>query len=184
MASVTASRRSLISAAGSTYSVWSTWAGLTLTAYVGVDTVEVVGPDGTVTHPRQRFGRQCIDYRHYLRELARKPQALRQVVAKLLPLMDKRFAKAWVHLVDAHGPKQASRVMAQVLKAVDANGEAAVAQRLELALMSGEPLQLAVRPMVPTSVALKLDALPASLRDITVAAASAADFDALLGGAR
>lgn len=184
MASVTASRRSLISAAGSTYSVWSTWAGLTLTAYVGVDTVEVVGPDGTVTHPRQRFGRQCIDYRHYVRELARKPQALRQVVAKLLPLMDQRFAKAWVHLVDAHGPKQASRVMAQVLKAVGANGEAAVAQRLELALMSGEPLQLAVRPMVPTSVELKLDALPPPLRDITVAVASAADFDALLGGAR
>ncbi len=74
--------------------------------------------------------------------------------------------------------------MAQVLKAVGANGEAAVAQRLERALMSREPLQFFVRPMVPTPVSLKLDALPASLRDVTVAAASAADFDALLGGAR
>ena len=124
---------------------WSTWAGLTLTAYVGVDTVEIVGPDGCVMHPRQRFGRHSIDYRHYIPELARKPQALRQVAAKLLPRMDERFGKAWAHLVDAHGPKQASRVMAQVLKAVVANGETAVAQRLELALLSGEAVQLAVR---------------------------------------
>ncbi len=110
MASVTASRRSLISAVGSTYSVWSTWADLTLTAYVGVDTVEVIGPDGTVTHPRQRFGRQCIDYRRYVRELARKPQALRQVVAKLLPLMGERFAKAWAHLVDLQRSREPTQL--------------------------------------------------------------------------
>ena len=109
---------------------------MTLTAYVGVDTVEIVGPDGRVTHPRQSFGRQSIDYRHYIPELATTPQALRQVAAKLLPRMDERFGKAWAHLVDAHGPKQASRVTAQVLKAVVANGEAAVAQRLELALLT------------------------------------------------
>jgi|GEM_PF-6554724 len=37
--------------------------------------------------------------------------------------------------------------MAQVLKAVGTEGEDAVARRLEAALKSGEPLQLAVRPL-------------------------------------
>lgn len=181
--SVTVTRRSLVTAVGATYSVWSRWAGLTVTAYVGVDMVEVVGPDARVKHPRQRFGGRSIDYRHYLPELARKPQALRQVVAELLPQMDARFARAWAHLVDAHGPKQAARVLAQVLKAVEIDGETAIATKLELALTTGEPLQLAVRQRETPST-LTLDSLPAGLRDVTVATASAADFDTLLGGAR
>lgn len=178
--SVTATRRALVTAGGGTYSVWSRWAGLTLTLYLGVETVEVVGPDARVTHPRQRFGGRSIDYRHYLPELARKPQALRQVVSELLPKMDERFARAWAHLVDSHGPKQAARVMAQVLKAVEADGETAVARKLELALATGEALQLAIRVREP-SLELSRDDIPALLRDVAVAAASAADFDTLLG---
>ena len=33
-----------------------------------------------IEHPRLRFGERSIDYRHYLTELARKPQAVRQVL--------------------------------------------------------------------------------------------------------
>ena len=40
-----------------------------------------VSRDGTlIAHPRLRFGQRSIDYRHYLSELARKPQAVRQVL--------------------------------------------------------------------------------------------------------
>lgn len=74
-------------------------------------------------------------------------QALRQVADELMPALDARFQRAWAHLVDLHGPKQAARVMAQLLKAAVAEGEDVVATRLEHALLSGEALQLAVRPL-------------------------------------
>jgi hypothetical protein len=58
---------------------------------------------------------------------------------------------------------------------------AAVAEKLAAALSAGEPLHLAlVQP--PREVAVADESLPAGLRDIEVASASAADFDALLGG--
>ena len=55
-----------------------------------------------------------------------------------MPRLDVRFQRAWAHLVDLHGPKQAARVMAQVLKATVAEGEDVVATRLERALLWGE----------------------------------------------
>ena len=52
---------------------------------IGATTVTIVGRDGTrILHPRKRFGQRSIDYRHYLSELARKPQAVRQVLPDLL----------------------------------------------------------------------------------------------------
>lgn len=182
--SVEASRRALVTASGGVYSVWSAWAGLTLTAYLGVDTVELVGPDlPAVVHPRMSFGQRSVDYRHYVSVLAKKPQALRQVIDELLPRLDARFERAWLHLVDLHGPKQGARVMAQVLKSVVVDGEHVVAERLERALLSGEALQLAVRAPTARSPALDNEALPIALRSIEVATARASDFDALLGGA-
>lgn len=182
--SAEATRSALVKVKGGHYSVWSQWAGMTLTAYAGVDTIEVRGPDlPPVTHPRVGFGRRNIDYRHYLPVLAKKPQALRQVADELMPALDARFQRAWAHLVDLHGPKQAARVMAQVLKAVVAEGEDAVATRLERALLSGEALQLAVQTPAHVSPTLKDEVLPASLRNVDVATARAADFDTLLGGA-
>ncbi len=82
---VGASRRSLVKVDAAMYSVWSDWAGRDVTAYVGVDEVELVGPDQRhVVHRRQRFGGRSVDYRHYLPELARKPQAVRQVAPELM----------------------------------------------------------------------------------------------------
>lgn len=182
--STEATRSALVKVKGGHYSVWSQWAGMTLTAYAGVDTIEVRGPElPPVLHPRVGFGRREVDYRHYLPVLARKPQALRQVADQLMPKLDVRFQRAWAHLVDLHGPKQAARVMAQVLKAAVAEGQDVVAARLEHALLSGEALQLAVRPTAQAAPPLCDEALPASLRNVDVATARAADFDTLLGGA-
>ena len=169
---------------GGLYSVWSTWAKLPVTVYVGVNEVAIVGPDAVrVVHLRVGFGGKSVDYRHYLPELARKPQAIRQVAHELLPRLGEVYARAWKHLVEVHGPKQAARAFAQVLKAVVAQGETTVASHLELALAQGESLQLAVNPPPAQPPSISLDALPASLRDVAVASASAADFDALLRGA-
>ena len=182
MKSVTVTRRALVQLEGGSYSVWCNWAGLTVTAYVGVDEVTLVGPEQPVVHKRVAFGGRSIDYRHYLPELARKPQALRQVADELIPRLHESFARAWRRLVDEHGPKQAARVFAQVLKAVVRDGETTVARRLDIALATGESLQLAVHPP-PPPVEMTTEALPAALRDVHVSSASAADFDALLRGA-
>jgi transposase len=177
------SRRALVQLEGGYYSVWSTWSGLDVTAYLGVHEIELVGPDGcSVKHPRVSFGRRSIDYRHYLPELARKPQALRQVASELVEALGPTYVRAWRHLVDEHGPKQAARVFAQVIRAVEGSDAASVAIRLEDALRTGEPVQLAVRPTT-ASTTLSSEGLPASVRDVQVEAASAADFDALLRGA-
>lgn len=180
---VTVTRRALVVLEGASYSVWCRWAGLTITAKLGVDEIVLVGPDGQVTHRRAGFGGRSVDYRHYLPELAKKPQALRQVVDELLPRLNETYRRVWKRLLDEQGPKQAARAFAQIMKCVVEQGETAVASKLELALATGEALQLAAAPTPAPSPAMASEALPPALRDVEVASASASDFDALLAGA-
>jgi len=178
---VAASRSSLCKVEGAVYSVPCTWAGLDVTAYVGADDVELVGASGSVMHARRRFGERAIDYRHYLRELASKPQAVRQVAAPLVRDLGAPFDAAWRLLVDAHGPRQAARVFAKVLGHVESRGVEAVAERLRRALDAGEPLLLALAPPVPFEQLADVD-VPVSLRALDVASGCAADYDAWLRG--
>jgi hypothetical protein len=70
-----------------------------------------------------------------------------------------------------------------VLKALEQHGEKIVAERVAAALARGEPLHLAlVQPQREVNVTD--ESLPANLQGIDVTAASAAEFDVLLGGAR
>jgi transposase len=177
------SRRSLVKVEGAVYSVPCEWAGLDVTAHIGATEVEIVGPTGRVVHPRMRFGQRSICYRHYLRELARKPQALRQVAAELIAELGEPYVAAWRHLVDQQGPKQAARAFAQVLKGLERHGERVAAERITAALAAGEPLHLAL-VLPPREVVVADDCLPPSLQGLDVAASAAADFDALLGGDR
>lgn len=180
---VAASSRGLVKVEGASYSVWSTWARRDVTVYAGVDEITIVsrGDDRVVVHPRQPFGGRSVDYRHYLHELARKPQALRQVADELIVALGEPFAGAWRLLVDQHGPKQAARVFAQVLRAVVERGEREVAQDLATALTTGEPIQLAVRARA-SSPELAREQLPEQLASVEVQAGAASDYDALLGG--
>jgi transposase len=177
---VTASRRSLLALDGATYSVPCEWNGLELTVHVGASQVDIVGPTGTVRHPRMRFGEKSIDYRHYVRELARKPQALRQVASELVRDLGEPFGAAWRSLVDAHGPRQASRVFAKVLDHVERRGLVEVGRIVEAALGRGEPLLLALAPATAAAPLLDEEALPTSLREVDVPSGRAADYDALL----
>ena len=181
---VSVSSRSLVKVEGAAYSVWSTWARREVVAYAGVDEITLVAREDEriVVHPRQSFGGRSVDYRHYLRELARKPQAVRQVADELVAALDEPFASAWRLLVDQHGPKQAARLFAQVLRAIVDRGEREVAAEVSAALASGEPLQLAVRARAQTTAAVPLEHLPPSLANIEVLAGTAADYDVLLGG--
>lgn len=165
---------------GAYYSVPSRWAGLDLVVRTGATTVTVVGTDGTrIAHPRKRFGQRSIDYRHYLPELARKPQAVRQVLPDLLRDLGAPFPAVWDHLPAAHGPREAARLFAKVLGQLETRGAMDVVPALETALATGTPLILA-RPAI-TAAASRVE-VPAPLRGLDVGSGCAADYDAWLAG--
>jgi transposase len=182
------SRRSLVTVEGAVYSVPCEWACLDVMAFVGPETVEIVGPSGVapllvVLHPRMRFGERSIDYRHYVRVLAAKPQATRQVAAELVRDLGEPFPAAWRSLLDAHGPKQAARILAKVLGHVEERGLASVARTLEQALGRDEPLLLALAPRAVSAAVVAHDQLPQRLQAVEIATGCAADYDGyLLGG--
>jgi transposase len=178
----TVTSRSLVQVEGATYSVECGWRMLDITAHVGATEVEFVGPGGSVRHPRKPFGGRSINYLHYVQELAKKPQAVRQVADELIRDLGEPFGTLWRQLVDERGPKDAARVFAKVLSVVETLGLAATGERVARALRDQEPILLALCPPTPDSVALPSDALPDLLRDVLVAAGSAADYDVLLGG--
>jgi len=176
-------RRSLVRVDGARYSVWTEWASLEVTAYVEPHHVELVGPDGRrVRHPRMRRGQRSVDYRHYLGELARKPQALRQVAHELIGSLGEPYQGAWRLLVDAHGPKQAARHFARLLTAIETMGERDLRDALSVTLAAGEPPLFALRAQQQPVAPLDDNALPDKLRAIDVKAASAQSYDALLDG--
>lgn len=168
---------------GAWYSVPSRWARLDATAYVGVDEVQIVCRGETVTHPRQPFGKRSIRYRHYLRELAAKPQAVRQVAPELIQELGEPFGQLWVMLENTYGPLDGARVLARVLGAIVEQGEPVVRQAIATALRGPRGLQLPLAPMGLPSPARTIP-VPAALAAYQVPVARAADYDALLVGGR
>jgi transposase len=174
----TVTPRALVRVEGAYYSVPSRWAGLDLIVRIGATSVTLVGKDGTrIRHRRTRFGQRSIDYRHYLPELARKPQAVRQVLPDLLRDLGAPFPAVWDHLHAAHGPREAARLFAKILGELETRGAADVVPTLETALATGTPLVVA-RHVAPAT-ATRVD-VPAPLRDLDVPSGCAADYDAWL----
>ena len=177
----TVSPRALVRLEGAFYSVPSRWAGLDLVVRIGAVLVTIIGRDGTpIPHPRLRFGQRSIDYRHYLDELARKPQAVRQVLPDLLRDLGLPFPAVWDQLHAAHGPRDAARLFAKVLGQLDLHGAARVVPALTRALATGTPLLLALTPVLSRD-RLAPDTVPTALREIDVASGCAADYDHWLG---
>ena len=173
----TVTPRALVRLEGAYYSVPTRWAGLDLVVRTGATTVTIVGRTGTrIQHPRLRFGQRSIDYRHYLSELARKPQAVRQVLPDLLRDLGAPFPAIWDQLHTAHGPRDAARLFAKVLGHLDTHGPDVVVPALRAALVAGTPLLLALTPAA-SSPALAPDAVPAHLRDLEIPSGCAADYD-------
>lgn len=176
---VTISPRALARLEGAVYSVPCRWAGLDLIARVGATTITIVGRDGTsIQHPRKRFGQRSIDYRHYLPELAKKPQAVRQVLPELLRDLGDPFPAVWAHFHAAHPDREAARLFAKVLGQIDAYGLAHVAATVTRALTDGTPVLLALQP--PVAAGGETVVVPAALRDLEVSSGCAADYDGWL----
>lgn len=174
------STRSLVTIDGATYSVPSHWKKLEAMAYVGPTDVRIVVRDEHLVTERLRFGQKRIQYRHYLRELAHKPQAVRQVAAELLGELGEPYGALWRMLVDAHGPREAARVFARVIGAVVEHGEEVVAKAIGAALESKRSDLLALARLLTTTPKVKTTPIPASLQGYQVENASAARYDALL----
>lgn len=168
---------------GSWYSVPSEWARLDATAYIGVSDVRIECRGESVAHLRQRHGRRSIQYRHYLKELARKPQALRQVAPELMAELGQPFGRLWEALQEAYGTLDAARAFARVIGAINEHGEDVVRQAVRAALESGRADLLRLGPVLtePPHPGVQV---PQRLAGYRVAAARAADYDRLLlGGA-
>jgi transposase len=175
---VTVSPRALVRVEGAWYSVPCRWAGLDLVTRVGATTITIVGLDGTpIRHPRKRFGQRSIDYRHYLPELAKKPQAVRQVLPELLRDLGDPFPAVWAALHSAHSDREAARLFAKVLGQIEVHGLAYVATTVASALTTGTPILLALTPPAPARAVVDV---PSALRDIDVPSGCAAAYDGWL----
>jgi hypothetical protein len=174
------SSRSTVQIGAATYSVSSGWARLEATAYVGVEDIRLVCRGETEVVPRQRRGGRRISYRHYLPELARKPQAVRQVAPELVAELGEPYGRLWSLLVTRYGSKEAARVLSRVLGAVVDHGSQPVAEALEAALDAGRCDLLAMAGTLQR--ANTMVEVPVALRSYEIEAGSPADYDVLLRG--
>jgi transposase len=172
------SSRALVKVEGGWYSVPSRWARLRATAYIGVTEVRLVCMDESVTHPRVRFGGRRVLYRHYLPELARKPQAVRQIAPELLAELGEPWERLWQLLAGVHGEREAARVLAKLLGTISDHGEAQVRLALEAALNQRRVILLDVmtsKPQAPERIEV-----PSALAAYVIEAGKATDYDHLL----
>jgi len=175
---VPVSRMSKARVEGAQYSLPSEWAGLSATAYVGVEDIRFCCLGQEETRSRVKRGQRNVSYRHYLPELAKKPQAVRQVAPELLSELGEPYGKLWELLVTAHGERDASRVLAKLLRVIASQGEEPVREVLKHVVeeLESGTVKVAHRPAVPVVE------VPQGLRKYMIEAAHATDYDALLTG--
>ncbi len=177
---VVVSSRALVQVEGATYSVPSTWARLDATAYIGVAQVELVCRGERVAHDRVALGKRQVRYRHYLPELARKPQAVRQVAPELVAELGEPFGRLWSLLQDTHGAPRAARVLATVLGAVVRQGEKPVRDAVGATLASERQDVLRLLHGLQPRPAPRSVEVPACLAGYEVETAKATAYDHLL----
>ena len=136
-----------------------------------------------MSHPRQRFGSRRVSYRHYLGELSRKPQAVRQVAPELLAELGEPYGRLWAQLEDERGGHEAGRSLARLLRVVAEHGEERVREALEACLGGdGRFDELALRRSLAGAGERREVVVPEALRGYHVERASARDYDRLLPG--
>jgi hypothetical protein len=172
----------LVQIEGAQYSVPSTWAGRQVTAAIGVEEIQLSCQGETHVYAKQPRGAKVITYRHYLPELARKPQALRQVAPDLLPDLGEPYHTLWGMLAQTHGEREATRVFAKIVAAIVAHGEGNITVTLTQ-VMHGKRTdlhtvheELEAIPL-PTRITV-----PECLAGYEVEAGKARDYDFLLAG--
>lgn len=174
-------RTAVVQVEGAWYSVPSTWKMLDATAYIAPDEVTITCRGASTVKPRQAFGQKMVRYRDYIGELARKPQAVRQVAPELLAELGEPFGLLWDLLVQAHGAHEAARVLARIVGAIQEHGEEPVRDAILVSLRAGRMDLLALGPMM-TARRSECVTVPATLAHHRVEMAQSADYDLLLRG--
>jgi transposase len=187
LVAVAISKSATAKVAGALYSLPERWARLDADAWIGPQDIRFRCRGEDAVRPRQRPGGKCIAYRDYLRELSRKPQAVRQVAPELVAELGEPYRGLWKLLEQTHGAKQAARILAGVLGAIDDHGEQSVTTALALALAGGTfgadgGNLLTLAPQLPARPVLMDSLVPIALRTVVVEAGCAADYDLLLAG--
>lgn len=177
---VEVSSRALVRVEGAEYSVPEQWARRTILGLVGPTTVTLVFQKDEVTHPKQRPGGRRVLYEHYLGELSRKPQALRQVAPELTRELGEPFERLWERLSCEHGELEAARLFGGVLREVRQRGREAVQRAVGVALAS-DRLDLLALGASPGDSGVSAVVVPQALAEIQVESGSAASYDRLLG---
>ena len=176
----TASKTSTIRIDCAEYSVPCRWARLDVTAYLGVSDIRVVCRGEEEILDKAPRGQRKILYRHYLRELSRKPQAVRQVAPDLVRELGSPFDLFWRRLLDGLSPLESARVFCRVLGMILDYGEERIRKAL-WKLLEGKNQDLLFltdalrRESSPVSV-------PPTLSQYRIESSRAADYDALLKG--
>jgi transposase len=170
---VIATRQSLVSVDGSTYSVPSTWARSPVMAYVGVATVRLECRGETVRMAKAAKGARVVKYLHYQKELARKPQAVRQVAPELIGELGEPYGCLWSALCERYSERTASRVLAALIGLRTEYGDKQVRSQIEALLSQPEVRE-------ETHSAPRQVNVPARLSSLEIESGVAADYDLLL----
>lgn len=180
---VIATRQSLVAVEGATYSVPSNWAGSTVMAYVGVATVRLEYRGESFTVAKAPKGARVVKYLHYEKELARKPQAVRQVAPELLNELGEPYTALWHELCQRYSQSVAARVLAALIGLRSEYGSEKARERLEALLKQASFEGPNAEPDRRLPVVIDL---PARLAAVEIHSGVAADYDQLLtlGGPR
>ena len=145
-----------------------------------MESIRLSRHDEEIVFERGRKGGKQIRYRHYLPELARKPQAVRQVAIELIRELGEPYDQLWRLLVDTHGEKQAARTLSDILGAIIDHGEKEVAAALEHSLASDRIDLLALSRKLQASTQTLHVPVPEALAGYEIETASLDEFDHLL----
>ena len=178
---LSAGRQCVLRIEGVDYSVPSHWKQLEVQAWVGIEDIRLCCRGETRVVKREAKGSRRIRYRHYLPELARKPQAVRQVARELVAELGPPYGQLWQLLSEVHGEHKGARVLAGVISAIVRLGEEPVRIAVQSAVEAGQcdcvGLSERLYPRQPARVEI-----PEKLRGYQIQAASAGDYDWMLEG--
>jgi transposase len=168
---VVLNRQAMAHVEGADYSLPQRWQGLMAMAHVGVADIRFECRGQTVLVAKVARGERLVQYRHYRRELGRKPQAVRQVAPALVAQLGEPYGELWERLVGRYGEPEAARVLSRLVGITETGGEEALKGALEAILRTLGRVG---------SEAGKVVDVPASLRSFSVEGGSLGAFDALL----
>lgn len=169
---VVLNRQALVRLEGADYSLPEGWHGLMAMAHIGVADIRFECRGETEVVPKVRRGARLVQYRHYRRELGRKPQAVRQVAPTLVAQLGEPYGTLWQMLVRRHGEREAARVLSRLIGIMEPGAEEALKRTLEQLLKGSGTAS--------TTPAPKLVEVPDSLQSFAVESGCLAAFDALL----